>query len=132
MGAFKEKALRAVAEDEIEIENTDTAAEEADEEIEPLMQEPFNPAEINIISKPDILRNIIERLNHDEIDMNTDFQRHAELWNNQKMSRLIESILIRFPLPAFYFASGVRPYQASVITCFIAKDKAYCGLRCNF
>jgi len=35
--------------------------------------------------------------------MNTDFQRHAELWNNQKMSRLIESILIRFPLPAFYF-----------------------------
>ena len=35
--------------------------------------------------------------------MNTDFQRHAELWNSPKMSRLIESILIRFPLPAFYF-----------------------------
>ncbi|MDY0375085.1 MAG: DUF262 domain-containing protein [Desulfobacterium sp.] len=103
MGEFKEKALRVIADNDIEIENTDTAAEEVDGEIEPLMQEPFNPAEINIISKPDILRNIIERLNHDEIDMNTDFQRHAELWNNQKMSRLIESILIRFPLPAFYF-----------------------------
>lgn len=103
MGEFKEKAQRVVADNDIEIENTDTAAEEVDGEIEPLMQEPFNPAEINIISKPDILRNIIERLNHDEIDMNTDFQRHAELWNNQKMSRLIESILIRFPLPAFYF-----------------------------
>jgi hypothetical protein len=35
--------------------------------------------------------------------MNTEFQRHAELWNAQKMSRLIESILVRFPLPAFYF-----------------------------
>ncbi len=35
--------------------------------------------------------------------MNTDFQRHAELWDNPKMSKLIESVLIRFPLPAFYF-----------------------------
>ena len=89
--------------DEIEIENRDTVSDGTEENIEPVMEEPFNPAEINIISKPDTLRNIIERLKHDEIDMNTDFQRHAELWNNQKMSKLIESILIRFPLPAFYF-----------------------------
>ncbi|HOI91885.1 MAG TPA: DUF262 domain-containing protein [Candidatus Rifleibacterium sp.] len=76
---------------------------EDDETSEPAMQEPFNPSEINIISRPDSLHNLIERLNHNEIDMNTDFQRHADLWDNQKMSRLIESILIRFPLPAFYF-----------------------------
>lgn len=49
------------------------------------------------------MRNLIERLKFNEIDMNPDFQRHAELWDNSKMSRLIESILIRFPLPAFYF-----------------------------
>jgi len=90
--------------EEIVIENTDTAMEGSDDdELEPVMQEPFNPAEINIISKADSLRNIIQRLNHGEIDMNTDFQRHADLWDNQKMSKLIESILIRFPLPAFYF-----------------------------
>ncbi len=89
--------------DEIEIENCDTASDGTEEDIEPVMEEPFNPAEINIISKPDTLHNIIERLKYDEIDMNTDFQRHAELWDNQKMSKLIESILIRFPLPAFYF-----------------------------
>lgn len=91
--------------DEIEIENPDTTpdGDEENEAIDPGMQDPFNPAEINIISKPDTMHNIIERLNHDEIDMNTDFQRHAELWTNSKMSRLIESILIRFPLPAFYF-----------------------------
>ncbi len=89
----------------IEIENPDTTPEGDDENeaVDPGMQEPFNPSEINIISKPDTLHNIIERLKHDEIDMNTDFQRHAELWGNPKMSRLIESILIRFPLPAFYF-----------------------------
>ena len=49
------------------------------------------------------MRNLIERLKFKEIDMNPDFQRHADLWDNPKMSRLIESILIRFPLPAFYF-----------------------------
>lgn len=89
----------------IEIENTDTTPEGDDENetAEPVMQEPFNPSEINIISKPDTLRNLVERLKHEEIDMNTNFQRHADLWDNPKMSRLIESILIRFPLPAFYF-----------------------------
>ena len=89
----------------IEIENPDTNPEGDDENegMDTDMQDPFNPSEINIISKPDTLHNIIERLKHDEIDMNTDFQRHAELWGNPKMSRLIESILIRFPLPAFYF-----------------------------
>jgi hypothetical protein len=89
----------------IEIENADTNPESDDENevMDTDMQDPFNPSEINIISKPDTLHNIIERLRHDEIDMNTDFQRHPDLWDNRKMSRLIESILIRFPLPAFYF-----------------------------
>jgi hypothetical protein len=88
-----------------EIETPDMAPdpEEKEDGADLMMEDPFNPSEINIISKPDTLRNLIERLNHDEIDMNTDFQRHAELWDNPKMSRLIESILIRFPLPAFYF-----------------------------
>lgn len=99
-----QEQINDLPKDKIEIENTDTALDESgEEEIEPVMHEPFNPSEINIISKPDTLRNIIERLKHNEIDMNTDFQRHAQLWDNQKMSKLIESILIRFPLPAFYF-----------------------------
>jgi len=67
------------------------------------MEEPFNPAEINIISKQDSLGNLIKRIDYGEIDMYTDFQRHADLWDTVKMSRLIESILIRLPLPAFYF-----------------------------
>lgn len=65
--------------------------------------QPFNPTDIDIVMEPKSLDTLIERIRHDEIDMNTDFQRHAELWNNVKMSKLIESILIRFPLPAFYF-----------------------------
>jgi hypothetical protein len=64
---------------------------------------PFNPTDIDIVVEPKSLDALIKRIQHKEIDMNTDFQRHAELWDNRKMSRLIESILIRFPLPAFYF-----------------------------
>ncbi len=89
----------------IEVENVDTAPENGEDhdDVDPGMQDPFNPSEINIIAKPDALHNIIERLRHNDIDMNTSFQRHPDLWDNPKMSRLIESILIRFPLPPFYF-----------------------------
>lgn len=70
--------------------------------LDPIM-EPFNPADIEIIVESKSLYSLVARMEHDEIDMNTDFQRHADLWDNKKMSRLIESILIRLPLPAFYF-----------------------------
>lgn len=86
-----------------EIEMEEEIEDQSDDSSDPIMSDPFDPTKIQIQSKPDTLRNIIERLKLDEIDMNTDFQRHADLWTSAKMSRLIESILIRFPLPAFYF-----------------------------
>jgi len=46
---------------------------------------------------------ILKRLHREEIDLNTSFQRKAGLWDVVKQSRLIESILVKFPLPAFYF-----------------------------
>ena len=49
------------------------------------------------------LDNIIKRLQEDEIDLAPDFQRSMNLWEAKKQSQLIESILINFPLPAFYF-----------------------------
>lgn len=77
-------------------------SEEEPELLDDVMH-PFNPTDIDIVVEPKSLDALIKRIQHNEIDMNTDFQRHAELWDNRKMSRLIESILIRFPLPAFYF-----------------------------
>lgn len=65
--------------------------------------EPFNPSQIDIAVEQKSLDSIIQRLQHDEIDLKTNFQRQADLWKLAQMSRLIESILIRFPLPAFYF-----------------------------
>jgi hypothetical protein len=37
------------------------------------------------------------------IDLNPEFQRKGNLWSETTMSRLIESILLQVPIPAFYF-----------------------------
>lgn len=84
-------------------------AEEAEEEtIDPtskLMDRPFDPTKINIETKTPSLDTLIKRIERKEIQMDTStyFQRQDDLWDIEKQSRLIESILIRFPLPAFFF-----------------------------
>ena len=67
------------------------------------MEDPFNPQDIDIKTKTMSLDNIIKRLRENEIDMAPDFQRQGNLWPIEKQSQLIESVLIKLPLPAFYF-----------------------------
>jgi hypothetical protein len=70
-----------------------------------MMDDPFNPSLIDIDTKSPTLSLLMTRLSSDppEIDLYPDFQRSDDLWDSEKQSRLIESILISFPLPAFYF-----------------------------
>jgi hypothetical protein len=49
------------------------------------------------------LGDLIERLEYNEIKINSEFQRLPDLWDNTKKSRLIESVLLRLPIPTFYF-----------------------------
>ena len=65
--------------------------------------QPFDPTKINITMAPMALESLVKRLVNDEIDLNTDFQRKGGLWSNVKKSQLIESFLLKIPLPAFYF-----------------------------
>jgi len=83
-------------EKELEIERNDGPLPQA-------MVQPLDPTKIRIQTKQDTVLSLINRLRNEEIDLNTDFQRDVDLWSNAKMSLLIESILIRFPLPSFYF-----------------------------
>ncbi len=64
---------------------------------------PFSTKDIKITNAPILLPSLIKKLEYDEIDLAPDFQRHADLWDNNKVSRLIESILLKLPLPVFYF-----------------------------
>jgi hypothetical protein len=62
---------------------------------------PFNPTLINILTKQMSLDILIKRMREGEVNLSPDFQR-AEVWRPTSKSRLIESLLIRIPLPAFY------------------------------
>jgi hypothetical protein len=83
--------------DDLEMEDIETSSQ--------LMDRPFDPTKIDIDTKTPSLDTLIKRIKHKTVQLNTEsyFQRKADLWDTVKQSRLIESILIRFPLPAFFF-----------------------------
>lgn len=64
--------------------------------------EPFDPALIRVETKSMSIDLLLSRIQHGEIDLAPDFQRQGGIWSLGAKSRLIESILIRIPLPAFY------------------------------
>ncbi len=64
--------------------------------------DPFNPSDIRIETKPMTVDLLIKRMTAGEIDLLPDFQREGGLWKAREQSRLIESFLIRIPIPAFY------------------------------
>lgn len=84
--------------EEVIIEEEDTSAGG-----EEYISHPFNPNDVEIETPPFSVGYLIDRLEHEEINMNTDFQREGNLWTSEKQSRLIESILLGLPLPSFYF-----------------------------
>lgn len=87
------------------IELSDGTEKEQVDETLVLMEKPFDPTQIKVESKTPSLDTLIKRISGKSIQMDTSnyFQRQDDLWDKGKQSRLIESILIRFPLPAFFF-----------------------------
>jgi hypothetical protein len=94
----------AVTDEMMNQESKDIEKEIIDETVR-LMDKPFDPTKINIETKTPSLDTLIKRIKHKTIQLNTEsyFQRQDDLWDVEKQSRLIESILIQFPLPAFFF-----------------------------
>lgn len=64
---------------------------------------PFNPNLIDIGTQVQSLNNVVSLIREGEIDLSPAFQRAANIWDRGRQSRLIESLLLRIPLPAFYF-----------------------------
>jgi hypothetical protein len=64
---------------------------------------PFDPKSIKITVETITIYGLAQRLKLNRIDLYPNFQRKANLWDDVRKSRLIESLLLRFPLPAFYF-----------------------------
>ena len=64
--------------------------------------EPFDPTLIRMDTRSMTIDLLLRRINERALDLAPDFQRRAGIWKDAAKSRLIESILIRIPLPAFY------------------------------
>lgn len=63
---------------------------------------PFDPNLIRVTPWVATIDLLVKRLEQKEIDLEPDFQRKAGIWKDRAQSQLIESILLRIPLPAFY------------------------------
>ena len=68
--------------------------------------EPFDPSRIKVHTVTALVGQLLSRIEHDEIDLAPDFQRRSGIWNSEKKSRLIESLLLRIPIPVFYVAAN--------------------------
>lgn len=88
--------------DQEDIEHFSDGVEEEDDEYQP-----FDPEKISIDTKPITMDTCLRRLEQGTIVLNPDFQRN-EVWTPEKKCRLIESIMLKIPLPMFYVSSDEK------------------------
>ena len=99
--------------------DTDIEADESGLEIErddptKKITHPFNPEQIKINTRHFLVQQLVSRIRYKEIDLAPDFQRHRNLWKIEQKSRLIESLLLRIPIPVFYVAADEADHWAVV------------------
>ncbi len=73
-----------------------------------VIHQPFDPTTISISTRQPTVYQIVERVKNDEIDLQPDFQRSGDVWPLDTQSRLIESLLLRIPIPVFYVAADTE------------------------
>ncbi|MCB1192062.1 MAG: DUF262 domain-containing protein [Leptospiraceae bacterium] len=71
------------------------------------LTEPFNPDEISIDPKAVPMESCLRRLTQKTINLNPDFQRNY-VWTDDKKSQLIESLMLKIPLPMFYVSADEK------------------------
>lgn len=83
--------------------STEDAVEPETSEVDAdIITKPYDPNKIDVDIATINLGLLIEWLSHDMIDLSPSFQRSSDLWSKEQKSRLIESILLKLPLPSFY------------------------------
>ncbi len=81
------------------------SAQGFDEEAEEF--QPFDPEKISIDTKPVMMETLLRRLEQGTIILNPDFQRN-EVWTPDKKCKLIESLMLKIPLPMFYVSADEK------------------------
>lgn len=99
------------------------------------IKRPFDPQKIKVQSTTLLVAQMVARMNHGEMHA-PEFQRKAGIWTAQRKSCLIESLLLRIPIPVFYFSADeddnwslVDGLQRTTAICdFVAGNFALRGL----
>jgi hypothetical protein len=69
---------------------------------------PFDPSKIDVITQFRTVDLMLVRLREGELDLSPDFQRRANIWDERSKSSLIESILLRIPIPSLYVSEDEK------------------------
>ena len=83
----------------------DSGVEEEREDPGLLAEHPFDPSKIKVRTVSVLVDQLVARISHGEIDLAPDFQRMRGIWKPVNKSRLVESLLLRIPIPVFYVAA---------------------------
>ena len=80
---------------------------EREDPLQRAVERPFDPSKIRVRTVNVLVDQIVLRIQHNEIDLQPDFQRMRGIWDVQRKSRLVESLLLRIPIPVFYVAADL-------------------------
>ena len=67
--------------------------------------DPFDPEQIKIRTVHIVIEQLVSRIRYGEIDLTPEFQRLRGIWSLEQKSRLVESLMLRIPIPVFYVAA---------------------------
>lgn len=98
------------------IDEGGTGIEPEDTDSEVIIASPLAPGSIRISTSILSIGQLVKRIDAGEMDLAPDFQREF-VWNDVAQSRLIESMLIRFPLPAFIWMRPIMTNGSSLTDC---------------
>ena len=91
-----------------EDEDRDSGVEPDREDEEARIEHPFDPEKIKVRPVNVLVEQLVSRIRHGEIDLAPDFQRRQDIWKPKDQCRLVESLLLKIPLPVFYVAADEK------------------------
>lgn len=79
------------------------------------IEKPFNPSQIEIEKRNISINSLVLMLQTNMIDLAPAYQRKGNLWSEEKQSQLIESLLLKIPLPSIYLEFDAKNKKYIVI-----------------
>lgn len=96
-----------------EVKGIEDEAPELSVNVDDESKQPFDPSSISIEKRVVSMDAIIRRMEQKTIKLNPGFQR-KEVWDNTRKCQLIESLLLRIPIPMFYVSADTNDHWTVV------------------